>query len=346
MIYRGMKYLKSFSLYEAKSKPVDPRVDLIRDAMSNTSAGKDLAAVAKSYTVSSNARLVLNGLRGKTYVKEDPPGARWVHWVESTGRSYAHGSAPTLEACLRDCWKEFVLNSTTFRPQGMKINEYLGKIEPVLSSFEGKALNVADLQFKIMKILYVKTNWNPIRDPSFVLDRPELQDVFDFVGLKKETEYIQYGGFKTVIYDLLGNESPLAQILPWDNDYTRNGVTIRIDATPEDGYDYRDYFSIGGDLSKQQEYKDLFMPDLIALLDLPEFRTGKPAIQKILAARMLQAALNGDSTDVKDVLADYIDDASKMAELPEPLRSQVMQKKGYTDDEIKSISTSKELGLI
>lgn len=345
-----MKYLKSFSLYEAKIKPVDPSVDLIRDAMSNTSAGKDLAAVAKSYTVSSNGKLVLNGLRGKTYVKEDPLGARWVHWVRSTGRSYAHGSAPTLEACLRDCWKEFVLNSTTFRPQGMKINEYLDKIEPVLSSFEGKALNVADLQFKIMKILYDKTNWNPIRDPSFVLDRPEFQDVFDFIGLKKEEEYIQYGGFKTVIYVLLDNESPLAQILPWDNDYTQ--VTIRIEATPEDGYDssnqiyYRDSFSIGGDLSKQQEYKDLFMPDLIALLDLPEFRTGKPAIQKILAAKMLQAALNGDSTDVYDVLDDYIDDASKMAELPEPLRSQVMQKKGYTDDDIKSISTSKELGLI
>jgi hypothetical protein len=341
-----MKYLKNFSLYEAKSKPVDPNVNLIKDAMANTSAGKDLAAVAKSYTVSSNARLVLNGLRGKTYVKEDPTGARWVHWVEATGRSYAHGAAPTLEACLRDCWKEFVLNSTTFRPNGMKVREYLGKIEPVLSSFEGKALNVADLQFEMIKILKDKTNWNPIRDPDFIFDRPDLQDVFDFIGFKKKSEYFQYGGFKTVVLELLGNESPLAQILPWDNDYTRNEIEIRVDATPEDEYHYWDWFSVGGDLSKRQEYKDRFIPDLIALLNLPEFRTGKPAIQKILAGKMLGAALNGDSTDVVDLLDDYMNDASKLAELPEPLRSQVMQKKGYNDDEIQGIYTSKKLGLI
>ena len=317
------------------------------DAMANTSAGKDLAAMSKSFRVDRTGKLIIEGLRGKTCVKQNPNG-EWVHWVESTGRSYGEGSASTLEACLRGCWREFILHSQSFRPDRMNIKEYLSKIEPVVSSFEGKALNIDDLQWEIQKIIDGTPHLNPIRDPSFVFDRPDLQEVFDFIGLKDDRgNFKRKGGFEVCHYQILGSESPLLQILPYPEG--NNGATrLSLEATREEGYKirYTGVWEFGGDMTKQQEYKDLFMQDLIARLKSDTWRQGDPVIQSVVAGGMLEAALNGDAYDMVSVVADHIKDVSELVELPEPLKSQVMAKQGYDPDDIDSISTSKELGII
>ena len=344
-----MKYLKNFALYEAKSK--NPNEDEIMDAMTNSPAGKDLAAMASSYKVDRTGKLVIAGLRGRTYVKPDPAGSRWIHWVEATGRTYGHGAAPTLEECLRDCWKEFILNSTSFRPQGMKIKEYISQIEPVLSSFEGKALNMNDLQFEITKVIKGDPSWNPIRDPSFIFEYPELREVFDFIGLEKVFGYKKHGGFMIVNYKLLGNNSPLVQILPYDNNMTGNEFGIRLETVPEDVYQFvHSRLQIGGDVSKKQEYKDRYMPDFIAGLNEPEHWSGKPVAQYVIAAGMIEAALGVNSAKVVETIIetiiDLVKDVTKLVQFPEPIKSQVMTKLGYEKEDIDSIFTAKEYGVI
>ena len=347
-----MRYLKNFSLYEANVKKSNPTVDLINDAMINTPAGKDLAAMARSYSVSNTGKLTMEGLRSRTYVQQDSNGV-WNHWVVSNSNSYGEGKAATLEECLRDCWRGFVLNSVTFRPKGMKIKKYLDQITPHLHKFEGKGLDIYDLQWEIKKILDGTPNPNPIKDPRFVWDHPELQWVFDFIGLDKNP-YHRRGelGFWFASYRMLGDESPLAQILPYKQKSRDNGFRVVLVAVPED--DYRDYieldndkFEFGGDVSKKQEYKERFIRDLIPLLrSQTTWPEEEHPPQAMLAAAAIETALNGEVANLAAMVADLVHDVSKLVELPEPLRSEVMSKKGYEPDEIEAASTSKQYGLI
>jgi hypothetical protein len=351
-----MRYLKNFSLYEAKTQKSNPVKDQIMDAMVNTPAGKDLAAMARSYSVNSTGTLTLEGLRGKTYVAQDPNRGVWNHWVVAKGRTYAEGESPTLEACLRDCWREFVLNSTTFRPKGMKIKEYTDQIGPVLSSLEGKALDIYDLQWEILKILKGTPDLDTIREARFLLDFPELQGVFDFIGLELEKgiEFRGDAGFELLSYQIADNDSPLAQILPYaDMKNPQNAIKLKIKAIPEDEYRvdpdmyWSIFFQVGGDVSKKQEYKERFIRDLIsALRSQTSGQSMEPSPQAMLAAAAIESALNGDAANLAAMVADLVHDVSKLVQLPEPLRSEVMSKKGYEPDEIEAASTSKQYGLI
>ena len=320
------------------------------DAMINTPAGKDLAAMARSYSVNSTGTLILEGLRGKTYVAQDPNRGGWNHWVVANSRTYGEGESPTLEECLRDCWREFVLNSVSFRPKGMKIKEYLDQITPHLHTFEGKGLDTYDLQWEIKKILDGTPNLNPIKDPRFVWDHPELQWTFDFIGLDKNPYYRRLDlGFSFASYGMLGDESPLAQILPYEQKSRDNGFRVVIEAGPEDGYRKFDNgkFVFGGDVSKKQEYKERFIRDLIPLLrSQTTGQEEEQSPQAMLAATAIESALNGDVVNLATTVADLVHDVSKLVELPEPLRSEVMSKKGYEKEDIDSISAAKEYGII
>lgn len=342
------------------------------DAMVNTPAGKDLAAMATSYKVDRTGKLVITGLRGRTYVKSDPAGSRWIHWVEATGRSYAHGAAPTLEACLRDCWREFVLNSTTFRPQNfikggetskISLKDYVKIIDPVLSSLEGKALNQNDLRFEILKVVKDDPSWNPIIDLKFIWDWPQLKEVFDFIGLEIENTGNMVGGWQHVRSTIAANDDCLLnRILPSKEN---NRFVVELIGGEEEIFDPKEHawmlqIQIGGDRSREQDYKQRFIEALIkgmtADKEIYDFTTKtytkeSPPLQIVTAGRLIEHALKHKGSINDILLVDTIDssvgdDVSVLANLPSPWKERVMQKNGYTDDEIQGISTSKELGLI
>jgi hypothetical protein len=195
-------------------------------------------------------------------------------------------------------------------------------------------------------------SWNPIRDPSFIFEYPELREVFDFIGLEKVFGYKKHGGFMIVNYKLLGNNSPLVRILPYDNNMTGNEFTVRLETVPEDVYQivHSRRLQIGGDVSKKQEYKDRYMPDFIADLNEPEHWSGKPVAQYVIAAGTIEAALAGNSAKVVETIIetiiDLVKDVTKLVQFPEPIKSQVMTKLGYEKEDIDSISTAKEYGVI
>ena len=363
-----MKYLKSFSLYEVKSKKPNPNEVLIMDAIANTSAGKDLAALAKSYRVDRNGKLILD-IRGKTCVKQNSDG-RWEHWQEYGSRIYGRGEGATLEECLRSCWREFILNSRTFRPKDFFKNgdlsflspkDYADKVRPLLPSLEGKALNQEDLRFEILKIVKEEPNWDPIVDLNFIWDWPQLKEILDFIGLEIEKPGLMVGGWQHIRSTIAGKDDcPLNKILPDKSWFNVELIGREEEVFKVNSQGWTLQVIIGGDRSKEQDYKKQFMEALIAELkkdkEAYDFTTktySKESLPPkiILAGQLIEHGLKHDANIDDSLVIDTIastagNNVSVLAELPSPWRERVMQKKGYTDDEIKSISTSKELGLI
>jgi hypothetical protein len=133
---------------------------------------------------------------------------------------------------------------------------------------------------------------------------------------------------------------------------TGNEFTVRLETVPEDVYQivHSRRLQIGGDVSKKQEYKDRYMPDFIADLNEPEHWSGKPVAQYVIAAGTIEAALGVNSAvnsaKAVETIIDQVKDVAKLVQLPEPLKSQVMTKLGYEKEDIDSISTAKEYGVI
>ena len=195
-----MRYLKSFGLYEAKKHPLE---DILMDAMQNTVEGQDLSAVCNNrYRVDSKGKLVIEGLRGRTYIQQRADGS-WEHWVLATGRVYGQGAYPTLGECLRGCWMDFILDSTSIRPKGMNMESFRTLVKNNLSEFEGQALGIADLRDKSVEIMH-RDFQTPITSPRQLIDLPKWSAVLQLLGL----EEIQNNG----AYRLFPEDSVLVQI--------------------------------------------------------------------------------------------------------------------------------------
>ena len=218
-----MRYLKAFGLYEAKKHPLE---DILMDAMQNTVEGQDLAAVCNNrYRVDSKGKLVIEGLRGRTYIQQKADGS-WEHWVLATGRVYGQGVHPTLEECLRGCWMDFLLNSTSIRPKGMNMEAFRDLVNANLSEFAGQALGISDLRDKSVEIMHrgMKT---PIVSVDQFIKLPKWYPALQLLGLKM----LQY---KTQqYYQLFSDDSALVQIFfsPEElegNNYLKNALTYGV----------------------------------------------------------------------------------------------------------------------
>lgn len=353
-----MIYLKPYHLFESVSNPID-----LMDVMKNTPEGRDLAAVAESYKVDRTGKIVLLGMRGKTFIQPQPDGS-YKHWVFATGKTYGEGSGSTAEECIRDCWRQFILKSTTFRPQGYNMKEYEEKISGILHTFEGKALDTFDLQFEIRKILFDKpSNWNPIRDPKNLIDLPELEKAWDLLGLDLSKKPHSSGGFKSYIFDILEKDSRFYQMLNLPN--IRDGFKISINTHSVwwnnniktfDGLEvkdsvYRIEVNVGGDLSETNDYSDKIIKGIISFFKKPRTERGANKYEELLAnlaGGILELAMNGEDPEgpkMVDLVVNSIDDIDIILEFKSPLKEEVLKKKDFDDEEIKSLDAAKDFGL-
>jgi len=180
-----MRYLQPYRLYEAAITEHP-----LLDGMQDTVGGRDLAALCgNDYRVDRTGKLVIEGLRGKTFVQQQPDGT-WRHWVLSTGRVYAEGVYATLEECLAGCWLDFVLNSTSIRPQEMNMKAYRDLIAANLSELQGKALNKQGLRAQVVALIQ-RDFKHPIKDHRDFFDLPKWRPALDALGFTID----QFGSF-------------------------------------------------------------------------------------------------------------------------------------------------------
>lgn len=175
-----MRYLQPYRLYEAATTE-QPLLDGMRD----TVGGRDLAALSTGFRVDRLGKLVIEGLRGRTYVLQQPDGT-WKHWVLATGRVYGEGVYATLEECLTGCWMDFVLNSTSIRPQEMNMQAYRDLIAANWSEFQGKALNQSELRAQAVALIQ-RDFKHPIKDPSDFFDLPKWRPALDALGFTTDS---------------------------------------------------------------------------------------------------------------------------------------------------------------
>jgi hypothetical protein len=194
-----MRYLQTYHLYEAKKHPLE---DILMDAMQNTAEGQDLAAACNNrYRVDSKGKLVIEGLRGRTYIQQRADGS-WEHWVLATGRVYGQGAYPTLGECLRGCWLDFLLDSTSIRPKGMNMESFRTLVKNNLGEFEGQALSVSGLRDKSVEIMH-RDFQTPITNPKQLMDLPKWSTALQLLGLKEMNQ---------AEYQLFSPDSGLVQI--------------------------------------------------------------------------------------------------------------------------------------
>lgn len=197
-----MRYLQPYRLYEAAITEHP-----LLDGMQDTVGGRDLAALCgNDYRVDRTGKLVINGLRGKTFVQQQPDGT-WRHWVLATGRVYVEGSYATLEECLEGCWLDFVLNSISIRPQKMNMEAYRNLINSHLGELQGKALDQGALRNAVVRIMQ-----RGFAEP--------LQDASDFLGTSKWLPVLKVLGFfqpevarlSSLDFHLFYQDSPIVSI--------------------------------------------------------------------------------------------------------------------------------------
>lgn len=175
-----MRYLQPYRLYEAAITE-HPLLDGMRD----TVGGRDLAALCgNDYRVDRAGKLVIEGLRGKTFVQQQYNGT-WRHWVLATGRVYGEGVYATLEECLTGCWTDFVLNSTSIRPQEMNMKAYRDLIAANLSELQGKALNKEGLRVQVVALIQ-RDFKHPIKDHSDFFNLPKWRPALDALGFTSD----------------------------------------------------------------------------------------------------------------------------------------------------------------
>jgi hypothetical protein len=325
-----MKYLQPFSLYEA-AQPAG--TSPIMDAMTNTPEGRDLAALCSSYRVDRTGKLVMMGMRGRTYIQEYPDDT-WKHWVLATGRTYGEGFYPTLIECIRGCWTEYVMNSTSIRPPGMQIKEYKDLVTANLNLLEGQALSTEGLKEAFFRILCLRDGIkNPIRQPREIVDAPKWSRLMELFDVHESSGggdfYDNQSAFR-----ILTRDSQLVKLFLGANSdnnfpyqYCESHFTIRIkpgskfkrDAHEYDNNNYynNDYY-IAGEVSQIPEYADLVFKGVAEILlkeagiRIPaEFKDAIVSI-KTAAANLILSHLDHASGSVHDLETDLLRIIQKM----------------------------------
>lgn len=347
-----MNHLKPYYIFESDNSKLD-----LMDAMRNSSAGKDLVALGISYRVDRTGKLVIEGIRGKTYIQQQSDGS-FKHWVYATGREYGVGIFSTLDECIRNCWREVLTDSGNFtdlRPKGMKIKEYKEKVLSDIHKLEGRSLEKSDLQFEILKILKNDPNWDPILTLKGILDRPDLKETFEFLGLRKiTTGYDKI--FEWTSYLILGKNSPIAKAFGSDSE---DAVEIHIKTFPEEKFEIEPthianymIFNIGGDVSEIKNYSDKIIRSIAS--QLPDERHSKNFTDPIngtiwnVASEIIKLSIqNVDMKEdkISEIIADHINDISLALKLNSPFKERVLKIKGFNDEDIKNLEISNDFGL-
>lgn len=196
-----MRYLQPYRLYEAAITE-HPLLDGMRD----TVGGRDLAALSTGFRVDRTGKLVIEGLRGKTFVQQQPNGT-WRHWVLATGRVYGEGVYATLQECLAGCWTDFLLNSNSIRPQKMNMEAYRNLINSHLGELQGKALDQGALRNAVVRIMQQGFTV-PIHDARDFLETSKWMPVLKVLGFfQEEAARLSYMSFY-----LFHQDSPIVNI--------------------------------------------------------------------------------------------------------------------------------------
>ncbi len=368
-----MRYLQSYILFENNNQDHP-----LMDAMKNTPAGRDLAAISSQYRVDRTGKLVISGLRGKTFIQELPGGV-WKHWVVATGRTYGEGVYSTLEDCLRGCWRDYILYSTSIRPQGMNMKLYQDEISKNLHKFEGRELNHQEITKEALEILVSRFK-NPIRDASFIFNDPKWRQILALTGFEEvepETGDWDFGTtrrfrmfgesslFVKVLIpdDLIGPVEPNAVLSRRNHILSNIGVSFAITVEPWEvfkiSFDYRVNITIGGDSSMIPEYLESIWTNkkLIKNIgtyephrdDTPELVSAVSGMRKI-AADMIVSVGKGIPIDLSDfydkasiALKNY--DISAVLSAPSPHREEILRRIGYDANQISSMSKAKDIGI-
>ena len=251
-----MRYLQTYQLYEAAITEHP-----LLDGMRNTVGGLDLAALTSDFRVDRTGKLVIEGLRGKTFVQQQPDGT-WKHWIVSTGRVYGEGTYATLEECLEGCWMDFVLYSNYVRPSEMNMQAYRDLVVANLSEFQGKALSKQQLRQKVVDLIQ-KDFKRPIQDAVDFWILPKWLPALNALGLTTESHRVALfhpdsaivslfftpeeleDNFASSYTRLLANRIPLnfhVKVEPWE--VLKMEINYSVDLT------------IGGDLSTLPAFAD------------------------------------------------------------------------------------------
>ena len=249
-----MRYLQTYQLYEAAITEHP-----LLDGMRNTVGGLDLAALTSDFRVDRTGKLVIEGLRGKTFVQQQPDGT-WKHWIVSTGRVYGEGTYATLEECLEGCWMDFILYSNYVRPSEMNMQAYRDLVVANLSEFQGKALSKQGLRQKVVDLIQ-KDFKRPIQDAVDFWILPKWLPALKALGLTTESHRValfhQDSAIVSIFFTpeelessssytrLLPNRLPLnfhVKVEPWE--VLKMEINYTVDLT------------IGGDLSTLPAFAD------------------------------------------------------------------------------------------
>jgi len=180
---------------------------------------------------------------------------------------------------------------------------------------------------------------DPIKDPSILLDIPELKSVFKLLNFKNPYVQKDAGGYKYLGYQLLTKYSALSKSIGTDKSSDQMGFDFQLMAVPSDYYRFSPTeVKVGGSLSKKQFYQARFVTDLIKSLREPlDWKPVYPI--DLVAADMLEAAWT------PEVISRRITEPEAVVNLPEPLRTQVMKIQGYSEDQIEALISTKEIGI-
>lgn len=257
-----MRYLQTYALFES----IPPEHPLLQ-AMQTAPGGLDLGALSTSFRVDRTGKLVIKGLRGRTYVQQQPDGT-WKHWTLATGQVYGTGVYATLDECLAGCWMELVLNSQSFRPKGMRIETYQNLISSNLSALQGKGFKKDELRQQILDLIGQDFN-HQIQNAKDFYDLPKWRPTLEILGFspKNDSNEIILFGSDSVIINLFLSSKELSKdfsLFPGDfNSYSNLVETcIRIDVKPWEVLKIQDYtfnttaLTIGGDISTLPAFAD------------------------------------------------------------------------------------------
>jgi hypothetical protein len=356
-----MKHIKSFPLFEGNMQDAQ----YAESVYLNSPEGKDIAAINRwGYRLPRTGYFYVTE-RYSEYKLEKNLAGKWTATTTTKSRIDL-GEFDTVEECFRRIWAWLVIKSGI--PKGSRIKDYTNWLMNPNCPIWGKALKLGQIDEEYTKELL---NESPdiIDDITGIFTSPSWKEKFDIigVGIRKQRRKKDYCDFYLDKYSIREGNLGSPFLTFWQ------ALNPEI-ANPKEIYNISEIkipgFSVNLSLRKEFKTKDVGWGITIKIgdnsLEAIENKVITRYIKKLEKTgiegydpgehpllKFLIDVLEGKEMDenlfktICDALAKMVEkDYTKIAIIPPAYAKEVARLTGLADDEVNSIKTSIELGLL